>query len=204
MPERLHLARTFGVPGWQERHVEAGALVLAALVHCLRHPATSFTLRGLWRIGVLWRERFGSVDPGALRLALCLPRAVTLADVNVRVAVATSERNRRAAQEFSLVLRRRPARAGNLPVAPAGSAWNIFRLEDDGETIFEAMIATLLAARAGTHLVIDVQASARHTPGALGTSLPLRAECRLEPDGGWIPLLRSLRLNIDRLLSQAQ
>jgi hypothetical protein len=201
MPERLHLARTFGVSGWQEWRIDAGALVLAALAHCLRNPAASFTVRGLWRVAALWHKRFESVDPAALQLALCLPRTVTLANVNVRVTLLPA-RGRRAAGQFSLDLTRRPPRGCGLAPAPARSAWNVLRLVAGGEAEFAAMVAALLAAPGGTRLAVDVSADVHQAANATCEFLPLRAECRLNADESWTPLLRSLRLDVARLQTE--
>lgn len=201
MAERLRLTRTFGTPGWQAWHADGDGFVLAALGVCLLKPGASLALRGLWRLARIWRDA-GAIDPAALRIALCLQRAVQVSGVRLRVEVALPARRHARSKTYAFALRGQRRDAG-LPAVEDGCAWTVLALAASDRRAFAAMAADLRDAPRGTRLTLDIAARASRAPDTLRADFPLRADALID-GAGWFPLLRATRIDVAGALAQGE
>jgi hypothetical protein len=199
MSERLFLERSLGAPGWRVWRLDDDAALLAALGHCLRHPAAAFTLRGLWRMVALWREGVASVDPAALRLALCVPRSLALTEVNVSVAVTLPGGGKRA-RRFRFDLQKAPVRGAGLASAPRACGWSVLQLGAEGAVQFDTLMGLLRSAPKATRVGIEVTADSLPVTERLRAAFPIRVDGRFGVTEDWVPLIGHQQVDL-RLLA---
>ena len=199
MPERLTLERSLGTAGWRVWRCDEDALLLLALGDCLRRPAATFALRGLLRMAALWRDGLESIDPAALRLALCVSRSLALGEVNVSVSVTLPGGAKRA-RRFRFDLQKAPVRGAGLTPAPRACGWSVLQLGAEGAAQFNALVGLLRSAPKATRVVVEVVADSQPVSERLRAAFPLRVDGRFATAEDWVPLIRSRQLDL-RLLT---
>jgi hypothetical protein len=167
--------------------------VLALLAGCGRIPLAS-----LWQLRQFSFERF---EPDALRLALHLPAAYSMARDALRIE-ARVQRDGEPARSEHFVLRESadPAEGAGLPpVSAAGGRWVVLRL-DAGEAervrAFRRLL-TAVKAQPGQRGSLALNASPQlcRTGVAAAGEPQLSGALRWSHDKGYVPLLRDVELD---------
>jgi hypothetical protein len=173
----LVIEHTIGQPGWPAALTGTSA-PLAALAACFVQPRKAFALRALWHLRNLRNGGWQSVDAAALRLAVRLPRKLSLRNVKVDVRIDA----RAGTQRFRFPLRTvRGSEPGR--TAPE-QRWLVFALAPRALTEFAQARASFAALGAGDRLTIRVSdASPPSGPS------PLHVELLFDPRDGYFPLL---------------
>lgn len=203
MAETLLLAHTIGRKGWEVAHAGGAAeFALAAVGQCFVHRRLLFNLPLLWRLRSLLHTDVTTLDPRALRLAMCVDARVRVSGVRLDVTITAPAGDDGAARtlvETALPLIAVRERDTRLPPADEGMTWRVHALGADGVRNFRRLARALEDVARDALVVLRASARESRAPAALRSAFPLRIDLVFDAAEGYVTLvpLRELALTED-------